>query len=146
MVLSPLMHTVLLEKRAGFSRADTGVPSGLALSVLFLSRHRRSCGDGRRDKEREHTMRNLIHRAGRIGAATAAAALLAGCNLASSPGGPATGPSVTIRQNVPRTALLAVLNGPTSGPALSSLLASTARPNEDIRILQAGASARKIVA
>lgn len=91
-------------------------------------------------------MRNLIHRAGRIGAATAAAALLAGCNLASSPGGPTTGPSVTIRQNVPRTALLAVLNGPASGPALSGLLASTARPNEDIRILQAGVSARTIVA
>jgi outer membrane protein OmpA-like peptidoglycan-associated protein len=91
-------------------------------------------------------MRNLIHRAGRIGAATAAAALLAGCNLASSPGGPATGPSVTVRQNVSRTALLAVLNGPASGPALSGLVASTARPNEDIRILQAaGASARTIV-
>jgi outer membrane protein OmpA-like peptidoglycan-associated protein len=91
-------------------------------------------------------MRNLIHRAGRIGAATAAAALLAGCNLASSPGSPATGPSVTIRQNVPRTALLAVLNRPASGPVLSSLLASTVRPNEDIRILQAGASAKTIVA
>ena len=91
-------------------------------------------------------MRNLIHRASRIGAATAAAALLAGCNLASSSGGPATGRSVTVRQNVPRTALLAVLNGPASGPALSSLVAGTARPNEDIRILQAGASARTIVA
>jgi outer membrane protein OmpA-like peptidoglycan-associated protein len=90
-------------------------------------------------------MRKLIHRAGRIGAA-AAVTLLAGCNLASSPGGPATGPSVTITQDVAPTALLTVLTGPASGPALSGLVASTARPNEDIRILQAGAPARTIVA
>lgn len=91
-------------------------------------------------------MRILIHRAARIGAAAAAASLLAGCNLASSPGGPATGPSVTIRHNVPLTALLTVMNGPISGSALSRLVASTARPNEDIRILQAGTPARTIVA
>jgi outer membrane protein OmpA-like peptidoglycan-associated protein len=90
-------------------------------------------------------MSKLTHWAGRIGVA-AAATLLAGCNLASSPGGPATGPSVTVRHSVPRTALLAVLTGPASGPALSRLLASTARPNEDIRILQAGTPARMIVA
>ncbi len=93
-------------------------------------------------------MRYLIHRAGWIGAA-AAVTLLAGCNLsnpAGSPGGPATGPSVTVTQDVAGTALLTVLNGPASGPALSSLVASTARPNEDIRILQAGAPARTIVA
>ena len=90
-------------------------------------------------------MSKLVHWAGRIGVA-AAATLLAGCNLVSSPGGPATGPSVTVRPNVPPTALLAVLNGPASGPALSGLVASTARPNEDLRILQAGTSARTIVA
>ncbi len=90
-------------------------------------------------------MSKLTHWAGRIGVA-AAATLLAGCNLAGSPGGPATGPSVTVRQSVPRTALLAVLTRPASGPALSALLASTARPNEDIRILQAGTPARTIVA
>ena len=33
------------------------------------------------------------------------------------------------------------MNGPTSGPALSGLVASTARPNEDVRILQAGTPA-----
>jgi outer membrane protein OmpA-like peptidoglycan-associated protein len=90
-------------------------------------------------------MRNLIHRAGRIGAA-AAVTLLAGCNLAGPPAGPATGPSVTVRPDVAPTALLTVLNGPVAGPALSSLVASTARPNEDIRILQAGTPARTIVA
>ena len=90
-------------------------------------------------------MSKLTHWAGRIGV-VAAATLLAGCNLASSPGGPATRPSVTFRQSVPRTALLAVLTGPASGPALSRLLARTARPNEDMRILQTGTPARMIVA
>ena len=44
------------------------------------------------------------------------------------------------------SALLAVLTGRAFGPALSGLVASTARPNEDIRILQAGESATTIVA
>ena len=91
-------------------------------------------------------MSKLIPWAGRIGFAAAAALLLVGCNLASSQGGPATGPSVAVRQNVPATALLAVLTGPTSGPALSGLMASTARPNEALRILQAGTPARTVVA
>ena len=50
-------------------------------------------------------MSKLIHWADRIGV-VAAAALLAGCNLVSSQGGPATGPSVTVRPNVPPTATL----------------------------------------
>jgi outer membrane protein OmpA-like peptidoglycan-associated protein len=90
-------------------------------------------------------MSNLIHRAGRIGAA-AAVTLLAGCNLTGPPGGPATGPSVPVTPDVPRTALLTVMNGPSPGPALSGLVASTARPNEDIRILATGTPARTIVA
>ena len=93
-------------------------------------------------------MRNLIHLGGWIGAAVAVT-LLAGCNLsnpAGSPGGPQTGPSVTVTPDVAATALLTVMNGPASGPALSRLVASTARPNEDIRILQAGTPARTIVA
>jgi outer membrane protein OmpA-like peptidoglycan-associated protein len=93
-------------------------------------------------------MRNLIHLAGWIGTA-AAVTLLAGCNLsnpASSPGGPHTGPSDTVTQDVAATALLTVMNGRASGPTLSRLVASTARPNEDIRILQAGTPARTIVA
>ena len=44
------------------------------------------------------------------------------------------------------SALLAVMTGPASGPALSGLVASTARPNEDVRILQAGTPATTIVA
>jgi outer membrane protein OmpA-like peptidoglycan-associated protein len=96
----------------------------------------------RRDEEEEHMMRKLIYRIG----AAAATTLLAGCNLASSASGPPTGPSVTVRQNVPAAALLTVLTERASGPALSRLVGSTARPNEDIRILQAGTPARTIVA
>ena len=94
-------------------------------------------------------MRNVIYRVGRIGVAVGAAILLAGCGLSSvdgPPGGPATGPAVTITQHVAPSALLAVMDGPASGPALSGLLASTARPNEDVRILQAGTPATTIVA
>lgn len=94
-------------------------------------------------------MRNLIHRAGRTGAAVGAATLLAGCGLSSvagPPGGPAAGPPVTITQDIPASALLTVMTGPASGPALSGLVASTARPNEDVRILQAGTPARTIAA
>ena len=47
---------------------------------------------------------------------------------------------------MPPTALLTVLTGPASGPALSGLMASTARPSEDLRILQAGTSTKTIVA
>ena len=93
-------------------------------------------------------MRNLIHWAGSVGAA-AAVTLLAGCNLsnpAGSPGAPATGPLVTVTQAVAATALLTVMDGPASGSALSRLVASTARPDEDIRILLAGTPARTIVA
>jgi outer membrane protein OmpA-like peptidoglycan-associated protein len=91
-------------------------------------------------------MSKLIRRAGLIGTATAAATLLVGCNFASSSANTETGPSVTVRPNVPATALLTVLTERASGPALSGLVTSTARPNEDIAVLQAGTPVRTIVA
>lgn len=94
-------------------------------------------------------MRNLIHRVGHSGAAVGAATLLAGCGLSSvagPPGGPPAGPSVTITQDVPPSALLTVTTGTGSGPVLSGLVTSTARPDEDVRILQAATPARTIVA
>jgi outer membrane protein OmpA-like peptidoglycan-associated protein len=91
-------------------------------------------------------MSKLTHRVGLIGIAAVATSLLAGCNLASSSSGPAVGPSVTFRQNMPATALLTVMDEPSAGPAVSGLMASTARPNEEIRILQAGIPAKTIVA
>jgi outer membrane protein OmpA-like peptidoglycan-associated protein len=93
-------------------------------------------------------MRNVIHRVSRIGGAVVAATLLAGCGLSSvaPPGGTGTGHRVTITQDVPPSALLTVMNGPASGSALSGLVASTARPNEDVRILQSGTPGTTIVA
>jgi len=93
-------------------------------------------------------MRNVIHRAARIGAAVTAATLLGGCGLSSvaPPGAPATGSQVTITQHVPASALLTVMAGPGPGQALVSLVGSTARPNEDIRILLAGTPGTTIVA
>jgi outer membrane protein OmpA-like peptidoglycan-associated protein len=91
-------------------------------------------------------MSKLIHRAGLIGTVIAAATLLAGCNFASSSNGPATGRPVTVSPVVPDTALLTVLTERTSESALSGLVNSTARPNEEVRILQAAIPARTIVA
>lgn len=94
-------------------------------------------------------MRNAVHRVGQIGRVAVAATLLAGCGLSSvgaPPDGSATGPAVTITQNVDPSALLAVMADPALGSALPGLVASTARPNEDVRILRAGASATTIVA
>ena len=94
-------------------------------------------------------MRNLMHRVGRTGSVVGAAILLGGCGLSSMggpPGGPATGPAVTITQHVAPSALLTVMNGPASGPRLSALVAATGRPRENVRILQAGVSAKMIVA
>ncbi len=123
--------------------------SGAGRAVLFLTGQQMSRGGGRRDQAKEDKVRNAIHRAGRIGGVAAAATLLAGCGLSSvgaPPDGPATGPAVTITQDVDPSALLAVMADPASGSALSGLVASTARPNEDVRILQAGTPATTIVA
>ena len=90
-------------------------------------------------------MRKLVRRTARMGVA-AAITVLTGCSLASSPDTPAAGHTVPFRPDVPITALVAVVNGSSSGPALSDLVASTARPNEDVRILQAGTPARTIIA
>jgi len=91
-------------------------------------------------------MSNVIYRAG---GAAGVLALLAGCSLSSLGGSPsdhATGSAITITQHVAPSALLTVMTGRASGPALFGLVARTARPDEDVRILQAGASAKTIVA
>jgi outer membrane protein OmpA-like peptidoglycan-associated protein len=90
-------------------------------------------------------MTRFRHHAVQIGAAVGAAALLAGCQL-SSEGASDAGPAVTITQPAVPAALLAVLAGPGSGPQLATLVSSTARPREDLRILQAGTPATTVVA
>jgi outer membrane protein OmpA-like peptidoglycan-associated protein len=79
----------------------------------------------------------------------AAAVLLAGCSLSGLGGAPAshaTSPAITLTQYVAPSALLTVTAGRASGPALSGLVAATARPDEDLRILQSGAPVKTIVA
>jgi outer membrane protein OmpA-like peptidoglycan-associated protein len=74
------------------------------------------------------------------GAACATGAL-AGCSMlnAGAPTtGPSAGPPVEITQDVPPSVLLAVLNGAGFGPALSSLVNTTALPRETLAVLAAG--------
>lgn len=94
-------------------------------------------------------MENLSYRIGGLGFVACAAVLLAGCGLAGmggTAGGHPTGPPVTITQATAPSVLLAVTAGRRSGPALAGLVATTARPNEDLSILQAATPARTIVA
>jgi len=91
----------------------------------------------------------IVHRGARMAGALAVAVILAGCGL-SDVGGqadvPSVGPPVTITQRVLPSAMVAVLNGSVSDLALSGLVADTARPVEDLTVLQTYAPARPIIA
>lgn len=83
-------------------------------------------------------MRKIIQRCGTAGLASA----LAGCGLLGAPStatAPAAGPPVSISQETLPSALIAVLDGGASGAALSGLVNATARPSEELTVLQAGA-------
>lgn len=93
-------------------------------------------------------MNKFSYRVGRIGG-VGVALLLAGCQLTAlgaQSSAQRTGPAVRITQAASPSALLAVTAGPTFSAAIASLVADTARPEEDIRILQAGPPARMVVA
>ncbi len=68
----------------------------------------------------------------------------AGCTL--SPRQQDSGPPLTLTEHVAPSALLAVIPGPTAGQALAGLASATARPEEDMDILQAGATAKVLLA
>ncbi len=94
-------------------------------------------------------MRNVIRRLGRLGVAAGSICVLAGCGLSGlggTPGPAAPSPAQTIHPEVAASALVAVTDGPAAGPALAGLVAATARPNEALRVVQAGTPARSIVA
>lgn len=77
-----------------------------------------------------------------LGGAAAMAFALAGCGLLGVEGAAGTAsasPPVVITSDTPPSALLAVLDGPGSGAALSSLVSATARAREELTVLQAGA-------
>ena len=82
------------------------------------------------------------------GAAVSVAVALAGCGLLGMGGSataPSPGPPVRITEHVAPSALVAVLNGRTFGPALSGLVTATARPLENLTVLQAGTPPRSVV-
>jgi outer membrane protein OmpA-like peptidoglycan-associated protein len=94
-------------------------------------------------------MTNLNRRSPYVAVPAGAVLLVAGCGLANvggHPGGPGTGPGVTITQPASPAALIAVLAGPASGPALARLVAATARPSEDLRILAAATPDEPVIA
>ena len=81
-------------------------------------------------------MRKIIQRAGTAGLALT----LAGCGLLGAPGtaaAPAAGPSVSISQDTPPSALVAVLESAASGPAISALVNATVRSSEELTVLRA---------
>ena len=89
-------------------------------------------------------MRKIIQRAGTAGLAFA----LAGCGLLGAPGtatAPAAGPSVSISQDTPPSALVAVLGSAASGAAISALVTATVRSSEELTVLQAEAPPKIIL-
>lgn len=91
-------------------------------------------------------MTDLGSLARRIGGAVCAAALLCGCGFSGAGpqlDGAATGAPVA--QDVPASMLLMVTSGPSAGSAVSALAAATARPNEDLRIMTVGPTARTVI-
>ena len=89
-------------------------------------------------------MKKIIRWSGVVSVAVA----LAGCaplGIGGSATAPSPGPSVRITEHVAPSALVAVLNDRTFGPALSGLVIATARPLENLTVLQAGTPPRSIV-
>jgi outer membrane protein OmpA-like peptidoglycan-associated protein len=86
----------------------------------------------------------IIQRVGTAGLAVA----LAGCSLLGAPGTatvPAAGPSVSISQDTPPSAMVAVLDSAASGPAISALVNGTVRSSEELTVLQAEAPPKIIL-
>lgn len=89
-------------------------------------------------------MEKIIQRVGTAGLAVA----LAGCSLLGAPGTatvPAAGPSVSISQDTPPSAMVAVLDSAASGPAISALVNGTVRSSEELTVLQAEAPPKIIL-
>jgi len=84
----------------------------------------------------------------KYGGAAGLAFALGGCGMLSAPGtatAPAAGPPVSFTQKALPSALVVVLDGPAAGPAISGLVNATARPGEELTVLQAGAPPKVIL-
>ena len=90
-----------------------------------------------------------VRRIGAAGSAVLLSAVLGGCTGWPG-GGPAsgttTGAAGGVTRHVPASALLVVTNGPSPAASVSELVAGTARPNEQLRIVASGAPPRPVVA
>jgi len=88
-------------------------------------------------------MRKIIQWGGALGLALT----VSSCGLLDAGGaaGPQAGPPVVITQNAPPSALVAVLGGRAAGPDLSGLISATARPLEDLAVLQAVTPSRVVL-
>lgn len=89
-------------------------------------------------------MRKIIKRGGAVGLAFG----VAGCGLLGAPGtarAPAAGPPVSVAQDTPPSALIAVLDSPPSWSAISGLVNATVRPSEQLTVVQAGAPPKIIL-
>lgn len=89
-------------------------------------------------------MRKIIQ----MGGVLTMAIVLVGCaplGISGSAMVPSTGPLVTITENVAQSALVSVLNGRASGSALADLVIATARPHEDLVVLQAGTPPQSVL-
>ena len=82
------------------------------------------------------------------GGAVSIAVALVGCaplGIGGSATAPSPGPPIRITEHMVPSALVAVLNGRTFGPALSGLVIATARPLENLTVLQADTPPRSVV-
>ena len=89
-------------------------------------------------------MRKIIQWGGVVSVAVA----LAGCgplDVGGPAAAPSAGPPITITEDVAPSALLTVLDGPAAGSALSGLVNATARPRENLTVLQAGTPPRIVL-
>ena len=98
-----------------------------------------------------------VRRIGAAGSAVLLSAVLGGCTgwpgggpasgtTTGAAGGATSGAAGGVTQHVPASALLVVTNGPSPAASVSELVAGTARPNEQLRIVASGAPPRPVVA
>jgi outer membrane protein OmpA-like peptidoglycan-associated protein len=95
-----------------------------------------------------NTIVTIVRRGARMVGALGIAVILAGCGLSDLGGQsdvPSVGPPVTLTQHALPSAMVAVLNGSASDLALFGLVGGTARPEEDLTVLQADAPSRPII-
>jgi len=83
---------------------------------------------------------------GRVAGAAVIAAIVAGCGIASPASKSATGPPERVTENIAPSALVVVVDGRVAGRTVSGLVSATARPQEDLDILQAGARPHLLLA